>query len=274
MTAHRFIVYRVAAALALAISLVGMALLAAAVLIGRSTTGDVLLVEHASARQSDLVAVDYWTRVRRSLTPLTTSDAEPVWSPDGERIAYVAWQNSAASLWLTDLAGNAYMLTDAVGVYPQNLAWSEDSQALWYIRSLPESVVEVTVGTGGRGKMREWPPTAPQAQAYLRRMEAAFSTLYTAPDSSGRTVSLNPDAGAGWVLRLHEGTQTHVLTRVRDVIAVSLLTPRWSPDGTRIAYFDAGTRRGFEVWVIAAQPNARPRRIGAGLHPIWRPRPP
>lgn len=255
-------------------SLFSVAATAVAHWAGQRLPGGTLVVEVQSPTETLLYVIDELTRVRYRLTRPGVSAFDARWSPDGRYLAYQTWRNRETSLWLTTLDRPAQRVSPASQAYLSNLVWSPDSATLWFMQATGSRQEVVTVTLANTVVLQTRPLTLddPAVLAYFRQLETALAGQYRAPDESGRSLSLEPDpTEPGWALRLHDRAGTHTLAHVRDIVAVSLLTPRWSPDGERIAYFDRAPDGGYEVWVIAAQPGARPRRLGDGLHPVWRP---
>ena len=77
---------------------------------------------------------------------LTSGDArefEPVWSPDGQWIAYVTWQQAGGQIWKTraDGQGSPQQLTRTPAYY-RNLAWSPDGTKIIALRAPTQARVE------------------------------------------------------------------------------------------------------------------------------------
>lgn len=162
-------------------------------------------------------------------------DTSPAASPDGKLIAYVSSRDGARRIWLKQLAdGTEAPVTSG----PDDSAprFARDGASLLFTRTSGgfSALYRVPVVGGEPRKLLDnafdgdWSPDGRQI-AFIRNRVAAdrFSTLCTAP----------VDGGA-----------------VRELMASSeadLTSPRWSPDGTRIAVTSSphGTHPGAVVLV-------------------------
>ena len=96
--------------------------------------------------RSNLWIVSTASGEQRALTTGARSDSSPRWSPDGERLAYVASEEGSAQLWMRWMAtGESARLTNLAEV-PGNLAWSPDGKTLAFTAFVveePEPLVEM-----------------------------------------------------------------------------------------------------------------------------------
>jgi Tol biopolymer transport system component len=178
---------------------------------------------------------------RRQLTSGPGSARNPVWSPDGTRIAYRASQDGTDSLAIIDTGGNPTLLTTGQQISdcaPGALAaWSPDGTTLIY-----------TAGAGCDGPLDLFAVatdgSAPATQLLppgLRGTAATWSPdgsriAFVGQEENGETGLYLVDADAGDARR--GGLQARRLTEAGTSLAWS--TPRWSPDGTELVA-SAGT---------------------------------
>lgn len=97
------------------------------------------------AAMGRLWLVDWPDGVPRRLTDSETMEAQPAWSPDGSRIAYVTW-NERDGGHLYDVAaggGTPNRLTTRAGIY-QTPAYSPDGERIVAIRGPVRSLQEAT----------------------------------------------------------------------------------------------------------------------------------
>ena len=150
--------------------------------------------------------------------------SNPVWSPDGRRVAFVWNRAGVENVWLVDLSGSKPALPRALTRFDSSdasgLFWSADGRKIWFAREGHLWTVDVDAST------------------------EAFP-LWTTPDSeSGYAPS--PDRskvaftreGDIWVRGLADGRERR-LTQT-PILEGGLA---WSPDGSRIAFITLSSTR-------------------------------
>ncbi|MBL8290975.1 MAG: CehA/McbA family metallohydrolase [Bryobacterales bacterium] len=183
----------------------------------------------------------------RALTSGNSINVEPEWSPDGSRIAYVSTQpNGNYNIWVMPLAagvpGDARQLTFDYELVPPTVyygkwalhihpTWTRDGSELILISNRDNKH-----GSGGFYRMKAEP------RAPLRRFHYEETTWKARP-------SLSPD-GAKLVYSSYLGRQWQQLWAMPpnggDAFPLTYgefdrTTPRWSPDGNRIAFISNET---------------------------------
>ncbi len=198
----------------------------------------------AQTGKNDLWLYDLVRGARSRLTPDGAGD--PVFSPDGRRVA-VAWRGSAASgLYITDSSGEGK--PDLLLESPQDKApldWSSDGRWILFMQTVGQE------GPGlGKPELWVWSVAERKAAPYLqnewRARSAAFSpdgrwVAYESDESGHPEVSIRPFPGPGSRTQISKGGGG---------------LPRWSRDGREIVYPCCGdklmavevkTRSGFEA---------------------------
>ncbi len=80
----------------------------------------------------------------QQLTYGDRSDSQPVWSPDGSKIAFVRKEGEKSQIWILPLTGGeAYVLTDTEHG-ASNPSWSPDGTKMLFTASLPMEELEGT----------------------------------------------------------------------------------------------------------------------------------
>jgi TolB protein len=181
---------------------------------------------------------------------------QPVWSPDGKRIAHIKVHVSSAELWVMDADGaNSRMLTSNFSTVLQKNnwafrpAWWPDGSRLLYLSDETTKDLMVwqvdpqtkqrrpflTVPDGEGGL--DMPGISPDAR---RLMAISFRTpgakaqvfSYTLPNGPWRQLTEHPEGA---------------------------YDPAWSPDGSRVAYVVRNKGK-HDLWVMNAD--------GTGAHPL------
>ncbi len=250
--------------------------------------GTVVIVRsHPNAKEnhydSELVAIDVASAAQRPLTFDRRGIASPRWSPDGTRIAFLA--NASAErearrqIWLMSLnGGDARRLTDAPrGV--QQFAWSPDGTRIAYVTAdeapkSDEKPLSFEIGDDDY-LMREEPTPShvwivPVSGGAAKRLTSGAWSLPIAhpPGPAPSPLSWSPDGKSIAIARrdsAHAATPNVTRIALADVATgeVRRLTasehdeahPVFSPDGTRIAYWQSrGAQRGSAnaIWIVLA----------------------
>jgi Tol biopolymer transport system component len=240
------------------------------------------------------------------------SDMQPVWSPDGGRIAFLHRFHGRPNLFVMLEGGHGRSRLTTTTVAERDPAWSATGTHIAYSarvgRQGPYRIFVVRADGSSRSLLTDqaqgsadrspaWSPDGTRI-AFVSDRAGGFPELYV----------MNAD-GTG-VTRLTDNTQidgnpswspdgTHIVFErcckngTSDVFSIDVATraetnltsstthqdfdPAWSPDGTRIAYvsFEVGNGN-IDIWVMNADGSGRDRltqEAGPDLSPDWQPLP-
>ena len=92
-----------------------------------------------------LYVIDYPDGEPRRLTEMEHTEAQPVWSPDGEWLAYVTWSEEGGHMYKAraDGRGEAARLTTQTAIYQQP-AWSPDGERIAVVRGPAKAYHDAT----------------------------------------------------------------------------------------------------------------------------------
>jgi WD40 repeat protein len=193
------------------------------------------------------------------VTRLTTGpgvNEDPVWSPDGARIAFTSNRDGARAVHVMDADGsNPVRLTDPA-VASHDPAWSPDGRRIVFVSERDGNPELYVMNADGTGQVRLTNDAA-------RDVDPAWS-----PD--GRRIAFASGRGGG--------TQLYVMNA--DGSGVERLTtsdtedrhPAWSPDGGRLAFSRVrcpDTGRNCYPTVFVLGPSGVPTEVGLGDDPAW-----
>jgi Tol biopolymer transport system component len=201
--------------------------------------------------QSDRPYTEIWTMGahggnQHRMTRNDVPDFDPVWSPDGSRIAWVRqeYANGPADVWVMNADGsNRHDLTnDRASI--NRPSWSPDGSRLVFQLEGGIYVIdadgshEVRISPGG----------------------SLDVSLAWSPDGSSIAFASEGDGGFDLFTMSPDGTDRRQLTHTRGIVEYR---PAWSPDGQRIAFMGDHATSSWHVDVMRAD--------GSGLHILVQP---
>jgi acylaminoacyl-peptidase len=123
-------------------------------------------------RRSHLWMVDLERDTHRPLTTGAEGDGAPVWSPTGDRLAWVNAREGSAQIWVRWMdSGQSAQLTQLAEA-PSALRWSPDGRRLAFVMRVPaETEPLATLPTAPEGA--EWAPGAKLVDRLIYRFDGA-----------------------------------------------------------------------------------------------------
>jgi Tol biopolymer transport system component len=182
-------------------------------------------------------------------------DCDPVWSPDGTSLYFASERGGAMNVWRVAVDGRTGgprgqpepVTTPAR--FAGSLSLSKDGGQMLYVSGEKRSVIQSA----------ELDPATGALRAPARPVLHASRVIYSQ--------DLSPDGQ--WIAFTNQGVREDLYVVRRDGTGYRQLTddafrdrgPRWSPDGTRIAFYSDRAGR-YDIWSI--HPD------GSGLEPLTR----
>lgn len=241
-----------------------------------------------------------------SKTVLVENAVDPVWSPNGKKLAYIMKHLLGDRLYIMNADGTGRaMLTYAFGTFEKSPAWSPDGSQLTFVREVRwkgaiKASAIVTVGiashsernvTGWSTKARyafpSWSPDAKEL-VYEKAMDDKrrlyIASLQTDKKRLLTTLSDDVDSHVSWSPSgqkiLYNDSVNEIYTVWPDGTHRTVLSDgesfaaSWSPDGTKIAFLEDKSKGEISI----SHPNGSitslpvPKDSYRGIdEPVWSP---
>jgi Tol biopolymer transport system component len=220
-----------------------------------------LVVSSSKDGNWDIYLVQPGTGETKNLTRHKASDTEPIWSPDGKRIAFVSDRDGTADIWMMNADGTKPKpLTNKQGAC-SNLRWSPDGSRIAFVSPNKANRDQVFTVEVAKGTVKQITTlTSPSRQPAWSPDSKTLSYTYYVGRYSTYTV-----ATTGGVKK--KLTDTH-----------GGVDAAWSPDGSRIAFgaITDPNNSGFCLFTITpdrktqVQLTDTPNSYG-NVYPQWSP---
>ena len=194
-------------------------------------------------------------------------DWNPVWSPDGRYLYFASDRSGVTNLWRVpidersgEVRGEPQPVTNS-GQESMLLSLSRDGKSIVYTSDETRTVLE---------------------KVALDPASGAVGPAVTVTETSGKIPTLDASRDGRWIVYQTSIPQESLFIVRSDGSGQRQLTrdeswdrqPRWSPDGTRIAFYsNRGGRYG--IWTVRADGGGLERVEGVpgreAHHPIWSP---
>ncbi len=178
------------------------------------------------------------------VTPGTSVDWNPVWSPDGAWLYYVSDRGGSMNLWrvaIDETTGKVRSEPESITIPASSIAhlsFSQSGRRLLYVQTESKNNLQKIGFDPAAGKVTGEP--IPVTQGSLQTTDPAFS-----PDGQSIAFSTSGESQEDIFISRSDGSERRQLTD--DVFKDRL--PRWSPDGRRLA-FHSNRSGGWEIWLI------------------------
>lgn len=205
----------------------------------------------------EIFSLDLASGARTQLTSLSRSSEFPVWSPAGDRIAFIAMSEQSADLLTLDPASGE--ISTLIAGYANLADWGPNGESLLIAREDDDGeggLFVLDVASSDEKRVE----TGSTADAYARWARAAPVIAY----ESGRDG--NPEIYVTWL-------ETGQTTRLTDNGHLDEW-PSPSPDGSHIAWA-SGTEEDKNLWIMRSDGSDK-RQVTRGLlfgdaFPEWSP---
>ncbi len=240
------------------------------------------------------------------LRPLSASDEQersPVWSPNGDRLAWVSSGGGKHRIMIRYMENAEQSQIAEFSFSPGNLTWSPDGEWLAFTRFVPEKGQSIG-GVMGKPEGAKWAPSPTYTEEIVYRrdgrgeLDPGHTHIFAMPSSGGGAIQLtegsfNHGGSLSWSgdakhiyfsANLTENNHLSDHPRNPDLYRVALEggkmekitdqigiegNPRTSPDGNRLAYTGAKDRMtGYlqsEVYLAPTKPMAEAKMLTQDL---------
>lgn len=231
---------------------------------------------------------------RRRITDGKHDCMMPVWSPDGQKIAYVQQTKEGLDLWLCDPDGSNHKQLTQSG-NNRVPSWLPDSKHLVWMVSKPSKRKEDPASNSQLQIMNT--ETKESRRLFSDAQQTKFSNAMPVVSPKGNKVAFVSNRGGSsrvWLSNL-DGSDAKPISPVATEkhktldLPIEQKVPSWSPDGKWIAHWEGvemihmshftGIRdpkrdqliaATFHVWVVGIDGKGK-RKAGRGDDPNWSP---
>ncbi len=269
---------------------------------GRLVAYTVTMFDRPGRPYSQIWIMDLASRKSMRLGGDKEHSSQPLWSPDGQRLAYSGGEGDKSGIWVAHADGtSATFLAPMKGSNSplpgqgEDMTWSPDSEQIAFVSSTPGPETADATGDPMVITRYLYKPTAGEGNSHFndnRRLHIFTVDLatrnvrqLTQGNNDEHSVDWSPDGAEILFVSNHEPNSDEFFNY--DVFAIRVANgsirrltatesceyaPRWSPDGKRIVY--AATKRGLtdrettmedtHAWLMNADGSDR-REIGAAI---------
>jgi Tol biopolymer transport system component/DNA-binding winged helix-turn-helix (wHTH) protein len=195
--------------------------------------------------------------------PLTSNPADdlnPIWSPDGQTIAFLRFlSDHSGSLVLVPSGGGAEHILATILVHDKEaangLAWSPDGR--WIVTSDAETIqspMRLTLISAGTGEKRKL--------AYDSAIEDDIDASFS-PDGKYLAFARHISPVVADIYLMELSRQGEVVSKTQRVTNWNRLnrSPVWTEDGKELLFIGDDARFGYRIWRVPAFKPEEPRLV-------------
>jgi TolB protein len=232
-----------------------------------------------------------------NLTQNASADANPSWSPDGSKIAFISNRdNDTGELYVMNADGSEPVRLTENNVAKSDPAWSPDGKKIVYVGAISGNLYVINAdGTGLTTLLTanpygafapDWSPDGSKI-AFASNRNGDLAVYVINSDGTGETrlidgadPSWSPDGSKITFTRAPGDTnQIYVMnadgSEARAITHHGGIDPSWSPDGTKIAFVTFYLLNGnLEIYVMDANGSGAvnvTENPFSDLQPVWQP---
>jgi len=222
-----------------------------------SATSGLVVLSLGDGLYTHLFLFDPATAASTRLTANDWDDEDPALSPDGSKMAFSSNRNGEWDIYILDLhSGDVRRLTQSK-TYDGSPCWSPDGQYLIY-QTLDGQNLDLVVQAVNDASAAPIQLTANAGDNF----DPSWS-----PDGHTIAFITNRDGQSEvWLANLQ--SVDNRFTQLMSTDQTQYRYPRWSPDGSMLAWCRQDSESSIEV-LSPSQSNSLPHKVGLGCQPVW-----
>ncbi len=215
-------------------------------LIGIAPDGHTIAFSKGEHGQTDIFVKQLNGGEPHNVTNDEWTDYSPIWSPNGQQLAYVSTRNGRNEIWLIPSLGGPGQMVKTLDGTPRWLTrWSRDGRRIFY--EIQRNLFALELSSGQVTRLTTFDNEASDKDYFALSADELW-LAYSQSVDGAQQIWARPLAGGAPIQVTHEGEEN--------------LYPVWLPDGERVVY--SSKRNGIHQICVAWLKGRKPVQLTFG----------